>query len=104
MTKCVICERRPGRTEHGWCLDCASKVEAERRHKVAEQPTKFLTYRGIVVGLYPNGDGKLKASLLRRKAENLPKTKTLDLNTYLPGYTRQVIKSFKSCCLKLAAI
>ena len=102
--KCVICNRRPARTEKGYCANCNSKIEAETKHKAVEQPQKFLTYQGIVVGLFPNGNHKLVAKLLRRSAEGLPKDRTLDLNRYCEGYSRKVIKSFKACCLKLTEV
>lgn len=102
MTKCVICERRPARTAVAYCAICASKLEAETRRKQADEPVKFLTYRGIVVGLYSNGNGKLTPKLLRRSPDNLPKARTLDLNRYCDGFTRDKIKAFKACVLQLA--
>jgi len=101
MTKCVVCERRPAR-DGAYCANCAAKIEAERRRSKPQQPVKFLTYRGHVVGLYRNGNGKLMPRLLKRSAERLPKTKTLDLNTYLEGFTREQVKAFKRCVLELA--
>lgn len=104
MSKCVICNRRPEQTDDGHCNNCSAQIQAERRHRGSqtEKPVKFLTYRGHVVGLYPNGNKTLKARLLSRDPSNLPKGKTLDLNTYLPGFTRNEIKSFKRCVLQLA--
>jgi len=88
----------------GYCVNCASKLDAER-HKRATQsdkPVKFLTYRGFVVGLYRNGSGKLTSKLLKSNPANLPKARTLDLNRYCEGYTRDTIKAFKRCILQLA--
>ncbi len=101
MTKCVVCERRPAR-DGAYCRNCADKIAAERRQNKREEPVKFLTYRGHVVGLYRNGDGKLIARLLRRNPDKLPKSKTLNLNTYIEGFTREQIKRFKACVLQLA--
>ena len=101
MTKCVICERRPVH-DKGRCLQCSSTIKVAERRKQAQQPVKFLTYHGHVVGLYPNGGRTLKGRLLRRGPEHLPKLKTLDLNTYLHGFTREQIKAFKAAVLKLA--
>jgi len=100
MEKCVICEKRPA-SKGGYCANCAAHVEAEGRHREVQKPAKFLTYRGNVVGLFPNGDRTLRARLLLLNPDNLPKTKTLDLNTYLEGFTREQIKRFKACVLKL---
>ena len=104
MTKCCICNHRPARTEDGYCNTCASQIEAERRRKEMqkEKPIKYLTYRGSIVGLFKNGDDRLKPQLLRGNPERLPKTKTIDLNRYCPGFDREQIKSFKRCVLQLA--
>jgi len=101
MVKCIICERRPA-SENGCCANCTNKLNSQRKRKANDEPQKFLTYRGHVVGLYPNGNGTLKARLLKRSSDYLPKSKTLDLNTYLPGFTRDKIKDFKCCVLQLA--
>ena len=102
MTKCNVCEARPARVE-GLCHNCSRKIEAEKGHKKAEKPVSFLTYRGHVVGLYRNGGSTLLPKLMNRNPDTLPKSKTLDLNTYLEGFTREKVKSFKSCVLTLAS-
>ena len=99
MTKCVICEQRPA-NGNGQCVQCAGKIA--KMSKRTAQPRHFLTYRGNVVGLYPNGGGTLKPRLLGRSAEHLPKGKTIDLNVYCSGYSRETIKRFKACVLQLA--
>ena len=99
MTKCVICEQRPAKGD-GRCVQCAGKIA--KMSKRQEQPRHFLTYRGHVVGLYPNGGKQLKPRLLGRSAEHLPKGKTIDLNHYCTGYSREIIKRFKACVLQLA--
>ena len=101
MTKCVICDRHPAQ-DNGSCVNCNAKIEAERKHQNGGKPTHFITYHGHVVGLFPNGDGELRAQLLQRKAEGLPKGKTINLNHYCEGYTRETIKRFKACILQLA--
>jgi hypothetical protein len=101
MTKCIICGERPVH-QNGCCNNCDSKIEADKRGREAEKPAYFLTYRGYVVGLFRNGDGKLKPRLLRRNPEHLPKQNTIDLNHYCTGYTREKIKSFKACVLSLS--
>jgi len=101
MTKCVICEQRPANGNGlGRCAQCHTKILAMSKRTV--QPRHFLTYRDNVVGLYPDGGGTLKPRLLGRSAEHLPKGKTIDLNVYCPGYSRDIIKRFKACVLKLA--
>ena len=100
--KCIICERRPAVNGSGYCANCAAKIEAERRLRKPEQPDFYLTYKGHVVGLFPNGDGKWSARLLQRNAERLPKRKTINLNCYCQGYKRDQIKRFKATVLRLA--
>ncbi len=99
MTKCVICKKRPANGD-GRCPQCAGRITS--MSKRIEQPRHFLTYRGYVVGLYPNGGKQLIPRLLGRNAEHLPKGKTIDLNHYCQGYSREVIKRFKACVLHLA--
>lgn len=99
--KCIVCERRPARGG-AYCVNCSAKIDAEQRCRNANQPERFLTYRGIVVGLYRNGGGKLIPRLLRRNPKWLSKSRTLDLNTYLEGFTREEVKRFKACVLQLA--
>lgn len=101
MAKCIICERRPAK-EGSYCGQCNTKIDVDRKARLGDKPEKFLTYRGHVVGLFKNGNGRLQAKLLRRSADRLPKGKTIDLNVYCKGYTRQQIKDFKRCILKLA--
>ena len=101
MTKCVICDKRPANgNELGRCIQCHTKIMA--MSKRTAQPRHFLTYRGNVVGLYPNGGKELKPRLLGRSAEHLPKGKTVDLNRYCQGYSRETIKRFKACVLQLS--
>lgn len=101
MVKCVICELRPA-NGNGFCGNCDSKLESQRKTKANNQPQNFLTYRGHVVGLYRNGEDKLIARLLKRNPDRLPKKKTINLNVYCDGYSRAMIKRFKACVLKLA--
>lgn len=98
---CIICNHRPA-TEGAFCHNCNLKVKAAKNRVEREQPVKFATYRGHVIGFYRNGGDKLVPRLLRRKAENLPKTKTLNLNTYIEGFTREEIKRIKSAIFQLA--
>ncbi|MBU1067011.1 hypothetical protein KKE60_04460 [Patescibacteria group bacterium] len=101
MTKCVICEQRPA-NGGGFCVQCGNRIDAERKAKAKNEPRYFLTYRGEVVGLFPNGGKVLRARLLRRSAEKLPKGKTVNLDHYCVGYSRDIIKRFKSCVLHLS--
>ena len=99
--KCVICGKRPAR-EGAYCANCHNKIEAERRRRRQSTPERFITYRGHVVGLYRNGNGALEPRLLKRNPDLLPKKKTLNLNHYIEGFTREQVKRLKACILQLA--
>jgi len=98
MTRCIICEKRPSR-ERGYCANCEAQMIAKRKPR--NQVFRFVTYQGSVVAFYRNGNGTLKTELTGRNPETLPKSKTLDLNTYIEGFTRQTVKDLKKCVLQL---
>jgi len=100
--KCVICGRRPSR-QGAYCQICADKLDSQKRRNGNGEPKHYLTYKGHVVGLYPNGDGQLVPRLLGRNPDKLPKSKTINLNTYCEGFDRGQIKRFKACVLSLAS-
>lgn len=101
MTKCVICERRPARV-NGRCGNCQARIEAEQRRRKPQQPFKYVTYKGFVVGFYRNGGDKLTPRLLHRNPDRLPKGVTIDLNHYCDGFSREQVKRLKRCVLRLA--
>jgi hypothetical protein len=103
MTKCHICQCRPAK-DKGICKQCAARIAADTKSRRPSEPVKFLVYRESVVGLFPIGGGKVRPRMLKRSAEHLPKSKTIDLNHFCPGYTRAMIKSFKATVLKLSAV
>jgi hypothetical protein len=99
---CCICGPRPPKPGHRFCPNCEAKLEKEKRHREQGAPVKFITYQGHVVGFYRTGqDGKLTPRLLQRKAEGLPKSRTIDLNHYCEGFTREQIKKFKATIAQL---
>ena len=104
MTKCLICEQRPARIR-GLCHNCQSHIDKDTRIRNGNgaKPKYYLTYRGHVVGLYPEKGGTLKARLEPKKtAARLPKKITINLDTYCDGYDREQIKRFKACVLRVA--
>ena len=104
MAKCLICDKRPQREGSRYCGNCGAKVEADTRRRRPSEPEKFLTFRGNVVGLFPNGDGMLRSRLLSRSPERLPKGKTIDLDHYCPGFDRGQIRKFKAAVLRLTGV
>ena len=103
MTKCVICEKRPSRNGNGYCAPCDSKIAKIKRNNRSPKPTKFLVYRGNVVGLVPSGNGMLKGVKANINPLRLPKSRTLFLDKYCDGFERSQIKAFKAAVLKLYA-
>jgi hypothetical protein len=102
MTKCIICDQRPSHKGNGFCATCEDKINSERKSRQPAKPSRYVTYRGHVVGMYPTGDGTLKPRLLGISAKRLPKAITLDLNHYLEGFNRATIKRLKATVLQLA--
>lgn len=99
MTRCIICEKHPAR-DNGFCHNCGQKIQAEATRKANSEPKHFVTYRGMVIGLYPNGGGKLIPRLLKRDPEKLPRSKTINLDRYCPGFERLTIKRLKSAVIR----
>ena len=98
---CAICNHRPKAPGGRYCANCQAKIDKENRLRQAEKPVKYATYQGHVVGFYRE-NGHLVPRLLRRKPEGLPKGNTLDLNHYIPGFTREQVKNLKSAIFQLA--
>ena len=104
---CTLCGKRPATRSavaqgHSWCHLCATDIAAERKHKRErrswwKRAVRYAVWRGIGVAFMPNGNGKftpkpLPASVLAK----LPAQKTINLDKYCPGYTREQVKSFKA--------
>ena len=102
VRKCHICGVRPASTEQGFCYNCQSQLEADRRRKRPRKPFKFVTYRGVTIALHKNGKDKLKPEFITRDPEKLPKRLMVNLDTYCPGYTREQVKKLKRLCLSFA--
>lgn len=98
--KCVICGDKPAVANSGWCKNCKAKIQAERARR-SERPEMYVCYEGYTVALYRQ-NGKLVPKLIKRDAAKLPKGRTLNLNNFLPGYTREQIKNLKRAVLKVA--
>lgn len=101
MCKCVICERRPANGDGVHCHNCMVKLQKAKQN--GKKLHRYLTYRGHVVGIYRYPDGRLIGEVLSRDPEKLPKRRTLDLNTYLDGFSRGQVKKLKAQVLALAS-
>jgi len=102
--KCIICDRKPPLRGRAICHNCQAKIEAEKRARRKPKPEKYLVYRGNIVGLFPNGDGKLRPELLGGNPARLPKSKTINLDKFCPGYTREQVRKMKRTVLRLAGV
>lgn len=101
---CMICSHRPAKAETAFCGICQSKIDANRNGSRHDEPVKYVVYKGDVVGFFRNGGDKLSPRLVQRKPEGLPKSKTIDLNTYIEGYTREQVKKLKATFKVLTAV
>jgi len=117
VKKCLICEYRPA-SQGGYCHNCQQKIASETARRQKARPEKFLHYRGHWVGLYRAGDDLLKPKYLgyapfgqevkigkttKVVKPKYPMNRTLNLDKYLDGFTREQIKRMKRCVLKLSA-
>jgi hypothetical protein len=98
--KCPICDVRPINGNGRYCKVCFDKIQTDKS-KAKTELSKFLTYKGFVVGLVKSPfDNKLYPIQLKRDATKLPKAKTINLNIYVDGFSRNQIKEFKKCVLR----
>lgn len=100
MTKCAICDHKPA-VKSGYCQTCGDKIRKDSRPR--NRFELFVTYREMVIGLEKRDDDKYHPVALKRNPANLPKTKTLNLNNYLTGYSREQIKKLKAAVLSSCA-
>lgn len=100
--RCVICGERPASQKSAYCPVCNKSLKRNRAKRVRPTIEKFVVYHGFVVGLVRNGDHKYKGQLLNRSVENLPKSKTINLDQYCDGYTREQVKNLQRSVLKTA--
>lgn len=102
-SKCPICDVRPVTNGGRFCNNCQSGIDAETARRTPRKAVKFLHYRGTVIGLFPKvkETGVLTAELVKRDVSKLPKSRTFDLDGYVPGFDREQIKGFKRTCLVL---
>jgi hypothetical protein len=98
--KCVTCGEKPAVPNLAFCHNCQAKLDAERA-RLKQKPEWYVTYEGYTVAIF-RIDGKLTPKLIKRDESKLPKSRTLNLNTYLPGYTREQIKNLKRAVLRMA--
>ena len=100
VRKCLICGRRPAASEQGFCHDCQTSLDAEKRRKrQANKADKYITYRGVTVALFKDKDGDTyKPVFTTINPDRLPKSRLINLDRYCVGFTREQVKKFKRLC------
>lgn len=102
--KCFICDTRPA-TRGIYCHNCYEHIQAEIRHSheshKAPNPERFITYQGKVISMVNLGGGMGKYQASNKPPEKLPKVKTIDLNVFCEGFTREEVKRLKRLVLSL---
>lgn len=99
-SKCIICELRPP-VSNGWCAHCQQQIEAAKRQHEPEPPFRYVTYKGCVVGMFRK-DGGYVPRLLQRDPGKLPKSRTINLDEFCEGFTRDQIHKLKRGVLRTA--
>lgn len=101
--KCIVCEVRPRKRGSSYCANCGGQIKAEtirRANGHEPEPVKYATYNGYVVGFFPTREKDvLTARAVHRDSADLPKCRTLDLNTFLEGFDRDMVKRLKATVL-----
>lgn len=104
MTKCVLCEQRPAR-DGPYCSSCSTQLDRERqKNNENGKPVKFLHYRGNIVGLVQNRDKVYSPIPVKRCLAGIPKARLIDLDHYCDGFSRELIKRFKSTIAKVCGV
>ena len=127
-SKCFVCETRPRQNDSRFCSPCSDRIAADIRSKQKPQADKYLHYRGHWIGLFANGtdeDGiaTFKAKYLcyaplpapeemnaylrhgiRPKSPKFRLAKTLNLDKWIEGFTRQQIKLLKAGVKRLTPV
>ena len=111
-TRCCICGRRPPARGEMYCRvfqGDMDQAELERRQRCQgwKKAWKLLHWKGVVVGIFPNGNGPDGQAVYQprrvfKSLDQLPKDKVIDLDTYIPGFTRQQIRGMKATLKQLA--
>ncbi len=104
---CAICDKRPSPPGQycGHCQAQIASIAAAERKSQSSQPERFVSYKGFTVALFPvNPDPsweeefkvKYRAVPIRQEVGQLPKSKTVNLDTYVEGLTRHQVKKLKA--------
>lgn len=105
--QCVICEVRPAMKGGAYCHTHQAQIEAERKARRGNRDWwrgafKFAVWRGVGVAFMPNGEkGVYQPKALPASAlGHLPKGKTINLDGYVNGLSREQVKRIKRAILQ----
>ena len=117
---CLCCDRHLNGDTGWYCHNCLAKIAAEKQRRIKPKPVKYMHYHGQWMGIYDEGldvEGEpiLKPRYLGYfplpdpdakpgRKPRFPMAKTLNLDSYLPGFTREQIKRLKATVLRLSAV
>jgi hypothetical protein len=110
---CICCGRYLNGDAGWYCHNCLAKIEAEKRRRIKPKPVKYLHYRGQWVGVFDDGVNDEGDPILKPRylgyfpiglKPKFPKNKTLNLDVYLPGFSREQIKRLKATVQRLSAV
>ena len=100
MAKCIICGFKPRVEGLRYCTNCDSQIKSEKKRKGGDgfqHAEKFAVWHGYGVAFMLNGNGRLTPVAVPASAiPKLAKAKTLNLDTYLDGFSRAQVKKIKA--------
>ncbi len=100
--KCIICTEKPALPDSGFCHNCQAKIKAmNNRLQSTVKPETYITYHGYTVAMV-RVDGKLTPKLV--KASKLPKSRTINLDVFLPEFDKEQVKRLKKLVLRVACV
>ncbi|MFH1485824.1 MAG: hypothetical protein ABIH46_07115 [Chloroflexota bacterium] len=115
---CICCGRYLNGDTGWYCHNCLAKITAEKRRRMKPKPVKYLHYRGQWVGVFDEGVDTEGETILKPRylgyfpmskdkskvKSKFPLAKTLNLDVYIPGFTRDQIKRLKATVARLSAV
>lgn len=99
---CDLCKRRPHRKGDFLCRPCRKTYDGfadESRPQetpLLQRAFKVAYWRGAAIVYVPEGDYFRPVFAGFKSPEKLPKGKLLNLDEYIPGYSREQIKAMKA--------
>ena len=99
--KCLICGVRPSNGQ-SYCKQCAAQIEAEKRRKQQPRVFRYVTYQGTTFEFRAGKNGTFIPHYTGHNPDTLPQKLLINLDKYVPGFTRDQVKKLKRLCLSFA--